>query len=154
MEQPLVTRQKLQEFGQDYVRILTREILKAGKVATGRLINSLNYKLKDDGRNIAIILESEEYLKFVDAGRKSGTYPPIKPLLQWVSVKGIPKSAAYAIQKSIYKFGIPPTNVLPKTISAFDTDPQLKLKWEKAVVDQIIKKIEEDNPDNQANTED
>jgi len=148
MEEPLITRQKLQEFGRDYVKILTSELLKAGKIATGRLINSLNYKLKDDGQNIAIILESEDYLKFVDSGRKRGTYPPIRPLLQWVSVKGLPKSAAYAIQKSIYKFGIPPTNVIPKTINAFDTDPQLQQKWEKAVVEQIIKKIEEDNKEN------
>jgi hypothetical protein len=108
----------------------------------------LNYKLKDDGENIAIILESEDYLKFVDEGRRRGTYPPIKPLIQWVSVRGLPKNAAYAIQKSIYKFGIPPTNVIPKTIDAFDTDATLRQKWEKAVVEQIIKKIEEDNPEN------
>lgn len=148
MEEPLVTREKLREFGNDYVKILTRELYRAGKNATGRLIKSLNYKLKDDGQNIAIILESEDYLKWVDEGRKPGSYPPIKPLLQWVSVRGLPKNAAYAIQKSIYKFGIPPTNVIPKTIDAFDTDTTLRQKWEKAVVEQIIKKIEEDNPEN------
>lgn len=148
MEEPIVSRQKLQEFGNDYVKILTRELYRAGKNATGKLIRSLNYKLKDDGQNIAIILESENYLKFVDEGRKRGTYPPIRPLIQWVSVRGLPKSAAYAIQKSIYKFGIPPTNVIPKTINAFDTDATLRQKWEKAVVEQIVKKIEEDNPEN------
>lgn len=148
MDEPIVSRQKLQEFGRDYVKILTRELYRAGKNATGRLIKSLNYQLKDDGQNIAIILESENYLKFVDEGRRRGTYPPIRPLIQWVSVRGLPKSAAYAIQKSIYKFGIPPTNVIPKTINAFDTDANLKQKWEKAVVEQIVKQIEKDNPEN------
>lgn len=139
----LITEQKLKEFGRDYVKILVRELKRAGKDASGRLIASVDYKLREDANNIFIVIESADYLKWVDEGRKRGTYPPIRPLIQWVNIKGLPKGAAYAIQKNIFKFGIKPTRVIQKVINEFENSPTLQRKYEDEVVEQIINMVEQ-----------
>jgi hypothetical protein len=139
----LITEQKLKEFGRDYVKILVRELKREGKDATGRLINSIDYRLREDANNIFIVIESVDYLKWVDEGRKRGTYPPIRPLIEWTRVKGLPKSAAYGIQKNIFKFGIKPTRVIQRVINEFENSPTLQRKYEDEVVEQIINMVEE-----------
>ena len=39
-----VSKQKMKEFGIDYTKILVRELLRAGKRASGQLVKSINYK--------------------------------------------------------------------------------------------------------------
>jgi hypothetical protein len=139
----LITEQKLKEFGRDYVKILVRELKRAGKDATGRLINSVDYKLREDANNIFIVIESADYLKWVDEGRKRGSYPPIRPLIEWANIKGLPKGVAYGIQKNIFKFGIKPTRVIQKVINEFENSPTLQRKYEDEVVEQIINMVEQ-----------
>jgi hypothetical protein len=136
-----ITERKMKEFGKDYVKILVRELLRAGKQATGQLIRSINYKLKEEAEVYLIDIESAPYLKWVDEGRKPGSYPPIKPLIKWAQVKGIPKEAAWGIQKNIYKFGIKPTNVISKVVREFETSSTLQRKYENEVVENLVKMI-------------
>lgn len=137
----LITREKLNEFGRDYVKILVRELKRLRKQASGRLINSIDYKIREDAREILIVIESEDYLKWVDEGRKRGTYPPIRPLIEWVNIKGLPIRAAYGIQKNIFKFGIKPTNVIQRVINEFENSPTLTRKYEDEVVSQVINMV-------------
>lgn len=137
----LITPQKIKEFGRDYVKILTRELLREGKNSTGRLIRSIDYRLVQDAEIIRMELLAEPYLKWVDEGRKPGSYPPIKPLIDWVNIKGLNTGVAYAIQKSIYKFGIKPTNVIQRVIREFETSPTLRNRYEEEVVNSIIEMI-------------
>jgi hypothetical protein len=137
----LITPQKMKEFGRDYVKILTRELLRAGKDASGQLIRSINYKIVEDAEIIRMEILAEKYLEFVDKGRKPGSYPPIKPLIQWVNIKGLEPQVAYAIQKSIFKFGIKPTNIIQKVVREFETSPTLTRKYEEEVVNNIIDNI-------------
>lgn len=131
----------MKEFGRDYVKILTRELLRAGKDASGQLIRSINYKIVEDAEIIRMVILAEKYLEFVDKGRKPGSYPPIKSLVQWVNIKGLEPRVAYAIQKSIFKFGIKPTNVIQKVVREFETSPTLTKKYEEEVVNNIIDNI-------------
>ena len=62
-----------------------------------------------------MILTSEDYLKYVDKGRKPGSYVPIRALKKWTRFRNIPENAAYAINQKIFRFGIKPTNVIKKT---------------------------------------
>lgn len=137
----LITPQKIKEFGRDYVKILTRELLRAGKEASGNLIRSIDYRLVEEAKIINIEILSLPYLEWVDKGRKKGTYPPIKPLIQWAQVKGLPLNFAYGAQKNIYKFGIKPTNIIQKVVREFETSPTLQKKYEDEVVNSIIKNI-------------
>jgi len=136
-----ITPQKLKEFGRDYVKILTRELLRARKDATGQLIRSLNYKIVEDAEIIRIEILSAPYLEWVDKGRKRGSYPPIKPLIQWANIKGLPEQAAWAVRQNIFKFGIKPTNVIQRVVNEFETSPTLKKRYEDEVVNSIIKNI-------------
>jgi hypothetical protein len=140
----LITPQKMKEFGRDYVKILTRELLRAGKDASGQLIRSINYKIVEDAEIIRMVILAEKYLEFVDKGRKPGTYPPIEPLLRWARVKGLPQGVAYAAQKNIFKFGIKPTNVLRRAQLRIETFREYQARYERGVVDAIVKSIKKD----------
>ena len=139
----LITPQKMKEFGRDYVKILTRELLRAGKNSSGRLIRSIDYRLVEDAEIIRMEITAEKYLEWVDKGRKPGSYPPIKPLIQWVKIQGLNTGVAFAIQKTIFKFGIKPTNVIQKVVNEFETSPTLRKRYEEEVVNSIINNINE-----------
>jgi hypothetical protein len=145
MENKFVDKKLANEFGKDYVKILVG-LLKGNKpyakVASGSLINSINYRLQDTANGINVQLLANDYLTYVDKGRKPGTYPPIQAIKRWVAIKGIPKEAAWAIRTNIYKFGIKPTNVLRRTTQLIETSRDANRKYEQRMVDNIVKLLE------------
>lgn len=145
--------QLARQFGKDYVKILTQLLLRNNvpsrmglrpypKRATGNLIKSINYKLIETARGVQTQIYALDYLTYVDKGRKPGSYPPIKPLLAWARVKGLPEGAAYGAQKNIYKFGIKPTNVIKKTITMIENSRDGNRKYEERMVNNLVKLIE------------
>lgn len=111
-----IIKQGIEDYGEKLIQILTEELVKADKKASGRLINSLKVDIKPVGEAVyQLLLTSEDYLKYVDKGRKPGSYVPIRALKQWTRYRGIPEEAAYAINHKIFRFGIKPTNVIKKT---------------------------------------
>ena len=138
----VIPKDKMKMFGRDYVKILTRLLLSNkpyAKRATGALINSLDYRLIDDAKQIQII--SNKYLQYVDKGRRPGSWVPIRPLKAWASVKGIPQAAVYPIRRNIYKFGIKPTNVVQRTTKEFEKSSTLRKKYEDVGVENIIEMV-------------
>lgn len=103
------------------------------KVATGQLLNSLTATVmpKTDG-GFELVITYMDYFKNVNLGRRPGVgLVPIPALLDWIKVRGIrgrrpngqfmPNlSLAFAIQKSIYKFGIRPANIYDKAYDSFE----------------------------------
>ena len=111
------------QFGKDYIKILKSLLLNNNiasrsylrpypKNATGNLIRSLNYTIRKTNLGYQTTVTALPYLTYVDRGRKPGTYPPIRPLLAWARVKGLPEGAAYGAQKNIAKGGIRHTHVI------------------------------------------
>lgn len=133
------------EFGKDYVKILVAQ-LKGNrpypKVASGSLVNSINYRLVETANYVQVQLLANNYLKWVDEGRRPGTYPPIRAIQRWVAIKGIKPEAAWAIRQNIYKFGIKPTNVIKKTIRTIELSRNTNRKYEERMVDNIVKILE------------
>ena len=127
----------LKEFGKDYVKILTIFLKKNKKIASGALINSLNFRLQKTAEEILIILESNDYLEWVDKGRRPGTYPPIRAISDWAKIKGISQSAVFPIARNIFKFGIEPTNVIQKTVTEIETSPTLNRKYEEELLENV-----------------
>ena len=72
------------------------------------LYNSVYFNVKNE----TLSIEMNYYWKYVEYGRKPGKYVPIKPLEEWARSKGFsnPRSAAFAISRNIFKFGVKPTN--------------------------------------------
>lgn len=142
--QPIISEKKMKEFGRDYVKILGRFLLSNrpfAKVASGALLNSLDYRLIEDATQIQIV--ANDYLKYVDKGRRPGSYPPIRAISKWASIKGIPQSAVFPIARKIFKFGIKPTNVIQKTVREISTSKTIANKYEQEGVDNLIKMINE-----------
>ena len=135
----LYDEKTLKEFGKDYVKILTIFLKKNRKIASGALVNSINFKLKETAEQILIILESNDYLEWVDKGRKPGKYPPLRAISEWARLKGISQNAVFPIARKIFKFGIEPTNVIADTIKEIETSPTFQKRYE----DTLLKNVEE-----------
>jgi len=145
MADKIIDKKLANEFGKDYVKIMVA-MLRGNKpypkVASGSLVNSINYRLQDTANGINVILLANDYLKYVDQGRKPGTYPPIQAIQRWVAIKGLPKQAAWAIRTNIFKFGIKPTRVIDKTKRAIELSRNVNRIYEQRMVDNIVKVIE------------
>ena len=137
MKIDLVSKKKLNMFGKDVVKILTIMLKRAGKSNTGALINSLDYRLVETANEIVVYLESNSYLKYVDEGRKVGTWPNTSAIKKWVRQKGLPDSAAFPISRSIFKFGIKPTNVIDKTMKEITSSKTILSKLEEDIVNNV-----------------
>lgn len=96
--------------GEFILDLLKAELEAQGHRASGKLIDSMNYKINGE----TIEFYAEDYAKFVDSGRNAGAKRvPIDALMQWIEQKGIAsgdvevKKIAYAIQQTIFKEGSP-----------------------------------------------
>lgn len=93
---------------------LQRELMLQKHIATEDLYNSIDIRLTDKGNSIIIEGWTEDYGAYVDRGRKpGGKKVPISALIEWIRIKGFAteakkiKGIAFAIQKTIFKEGIP-----------------------------------------------
>lgn len=118
-------REALEIFGKSYVAELADLLRKENKVASGNLIKSLDTRVIKTafGTLYTIQLIAEDYLKFVDQGRKptksggaKGSGKLFGEIKKWVRLKGIDSSLAYPITRSIHKKGYKGTNVIQKSL--------------------------------------
>lgn len=100
----------LWKYGSQVVAEMRTRLKNQGKIATGKLYDSLGFKILQNADKIELSFTSVNYMKYVDKGRRPGKFPPIKKIRQWCIVKGIPTSAAYPIARKISQVGIRPTN--------------------------------------------
>lgn len=136
-ENIFLDRRDLDEFGKDYVKKLVSLLRKYDKKASGSLINSIDYKVRGVAEEALIILEANDYLEYVDKGRKPGKYPPIKAISKWASIRGISQKAVFPIARSIFKFGIEPTNVIRDTMRWIENDAAMVKKYEDAISENL-----------------
>ena len=112
----------LEKYKDTIVAQLKNRIASDGKIATGDLQKSISGII--EGNSISIY--ASEYWYVVNYGRKPGSkMPPIRPILEWMKVKGITesttkktKSLAWVIAKKIGDEGIPGTNFFWETINS------------------------------------
>ena len=92
-----------------------------GKIASGKLYDSIRYEVKQAKGEFILSFLMASYGYYVDKGVKphpeyltgKGTGKKskfIEALKKWCKIKGIPQNAAYPIRRSIWKYGIKPTN--------------------------------------------
>lgn len=93
--------------------------LKAGgHIATGKLYNSINYKLVVTDNDIKLFFLAEDYYIHIEEGRRAGAkMPPVQAIQKWMIVKGIKDikdngKISYLISRSISRKGIKPSPFL------------------------------------------
>jgi len=96
---------------------------------TGNLYNSINVSFDPEANKMKVNMLN--YWKYVNDGRQPGKYVPLKPLMAWLRTKGMNrdtrgrykkfniKGVAFAISRSIMKFGIQPTNFYDDSFDLF-----------------------------------
>lgn len=156
------TEKYLNKYGTEVVTEIKNRLLGYDKNATGALIKSIKYKISD----LDLTFYMNEYGKYVDKGvtghgiiegfngktktvqkgqldKYTGrTYafkdkmPPEKALTKWLKIKGIDKEASFVIRRSIWMFGIKPTNffTIPTT--------RRQKQFEQGLSDAIAKDID------------
>jgi len=108
------------------VAILQEEIRKRGIIASGQLLKSVRVDEVDSNK---IIVEFEDYGTFVDEGRKRGSFPPIRPIEDWIREKGIRvrrgqtiEQTAFAIATAIEKKGIKARPFIKGSVQKFEIE--------------------------------
>ena len=104
--------------------------------SSGALARSIEPKIRYGQGNKPPELDivGNEYAEYVNEGRKPGSFTPIAPLMNWIKVKPLRlrdadgkfikmdeakvRSAAHAISKNHFKYGIAPTNFLTDAVEA------------------------------------
>lgn len=121
----------LKAIADDFVTSYKQSLESKGKVASGNLVKSIKSKVKIDGKYILVILNLEEYYRWVELGRKPGKFPPVDKIREWIRVKPIlpqpingklptTNQLSFLIGRSIARNGIKPTNALKESINNFD----------------------------------
>lgn len=110
-------RKELDKYGQEVVDDLFDELAILDKYASGKLIASLDYRIREILNGYELDILMEDYGQYVDKGRKPGKMPPLEPIKEWTKLKGLPTGLAFPIARKIGMFGIPPTNFIEKALS-------------------------------------
>lgn len=115
-------RIQMERLGEEYITELIKRLTTLDKVASGNLINSLDWEVVETANQIILEIIGPDYLQYVDEGRRPGKMPPYDPIERWVGQRGIQprpgqskRSLVWAIRQKIARDGIEPTNVLQST---------------------------------------
>lgn len=91
----------LDALGDDIVKQMKSIIKLNGKIATGRLYNTIKAETLKQNDKYTIVISYPFYGKEVDEGRPRGKQPPMNDIIAWTKLEGIPESAAFPIAKKI-----------------------------------------------------
>jgi hypothetical protein len=139
----LITPELTKAIGDELKKSLIQEMRRTKSIATGDLIKSLNIEIEKTSDGAIISLASNDYITFIEKGRKRGKYAPVKDLERWVRAKGIASdrkkvtSIAFAINNKIKKEGIKPRPILE---NAYNTGLPLYNRIINQVLEQDLNK--------------
>lgn len=125
-------QQVLQEYARDASEVYKYQISLGGKNASRKLIDSVNSRVVVGDSAYEVVLNLEEYWKYVESGRAPGKFPPVGAIINWINVKPIiprpdangkipsPKQLAFLIGRKIENEGIAPFPALETTKDELD----------------------------------
>ena len=88
--------------------------------------------------NIVIQLLLNDYVQYIESGRKAGSkFPPIQPIVQWAKKRGIPtdNSTIFLIRRAIAEDGIRPRPFMYKVLETIDK------KWEGELSSELFQEL-------------
>ena len=117
----------LNDFGNELADKYQRNLVNDDAIDTSKLLNSIRYIFKQNSTSYEISMEMAEYWKYVESGRKSGKFPPISAIREWVKVKPVmprpyngklptENQLAFLIARNIANKGIRPKPIFNDTL--------------------------------------
>lgn len=116
----------LSEYAKRYEELIKRKIQDEDMIATGNLLASISTEVIVDGVIYKVVLNSLEYIKYLESGTKPH-YPPQEPIIKWIRAKKLPtkdycggdlpteKQLAFLIQRKIGLFGTEERPIMANT---------------------------------------
>lgn len=94
--------------------------------------------------NIVIQLLLNDYVQYIESGRKAGSkFPPIQPIVQWAKKRNIPtdNSTIFLIRRAIAEDGIRPRPFMYKVLETIDK--KWEGDWSSELFNELTKIIDE-----------
>ena len=94
--------------------------------------------------NIVIQLLLNDYVQYIESGRKAGSkFPPIQPIVQWAKKRNIPtdNSTIFLIRRAIAEDGIRPRPFMYKVLDTIDS--KWDGEWSSDLFNELTKIIDE-----------
>ena len=123
----------LNDYGSSIVELYKRELVDGDINASNNLYNSVKYIVEKDNGKFEVNIELMDYWKYVSFGRKSGKFPPINKIEEWIKIKPVlprpmangklptTKQLAFLISRSIADNGIEPKPILRNTLKTINS---------------------------------
>ena len=122
----------LQEYAREATELYKYQISLGRKNASRKLTDNVKSNVIVGDQSFEVTLSLQEYWKYIENGRKPGKFPPVKALLDWISVKPViprpdadgnipsPKQLSFLIGRKIKEEGIEPYPALKTTQDELD----------------------------------
>ena len=135
MEQDDLLIHILQQFGNLIIDSYRRKLFEGNANATGLLGNSLSTTVNAEDGIYEVVLNIQDYWKYLEYGRKPGTFPNIDAIRKWIQVKPVLPTPdrngkvptinqlTYLISRKIEEKGIEPRYYLNNTLEEIDLMP-------------------------------
>ena len=135
MEQDDLLIHILQQFGNLIIDSYRRKLFEGNANATGLLGNSLSTTVNAEDGIYEVVLNIQDYWKYLEYGRKPGTFPNIDAIRKWIQVKPVLPTPdrngkvptinqlTYLISRKIEEKGIEPKYYLNNTLEEIDLKP-------------------------------
>lgn len=88
MEEFKNLKKTLNEFGQAFVNLVADKIIEADGIATGEMLNTLDFDVRKEGGHFTVYLKHTDYFPYYDQGT-SPHFPPREPIEKWIQDKPV-----------------------------------------------------------------
>ena len=117
----------LEEYAQEVRNQYQDNLILDDRIASGELLNSVEYQIVQNGMVYEVQLRLQDYWKYVEYGTKPH-FPPVDKILEWVMVKPViprpndegdiptPKQLAFLIARKISEHGTDGSEALEEAI--------------------------------------
>lgn len=120
----------LEEYAVEVRNRYQDNLIRNDRIATGDLLNTVEYEVVRDGNRYRVSLILEDYWRDVEYGQEPGTYVEIDDLVKWIKVKPVlptpdrfgriptPETLAFYIQRKIEEEGTEGSHDLDNAVNA------------------------------------
>lgn len=128
----------LEEYAQAVRNLYQDNLIRSDRIASGDLLNSVEYRVIQDGTEYEVQLSLAEYWKYVEYDTKPH-WPPVSAIREWIRVKPVlprpdangriptPQSLAFLIGRKISREGTEGSHDLERAIDAVNREYRDKL---------------------------
>ena len=140
----LINLTRVMETLEEYAQAVRNEyqdnLIRSDRIASGDLLNSIEYHIEQNGMEYEVKLELSKYWKYVEYGT-APHFPPMNKILEWIMVKPVlpkpnedgnlptPKQLAYLISRKIAKNGTEGSNDLQDALDKINAEYSDKLVY-------------------------